>query len=117
MPVKQVYFQYLTRCSHSELVTLSKNPLQPDAQHRAPAFQEPSLPIVFIPVSWLPSLRKDLFGCPREKIHMALLLSRQRGLAPSPINYGFMQPVRAWTGQQIELSSSYVFGVEVGNGA
>lgn len=81
---------------HNELVTLPKSLLQPAAQNRSPAFQELTFPVAFTPVSWQSVPRKDLFGCPGEKTDMVHLLSCQRGLAPSPVNYGFLASTRAW---------------------
>lgn len=52
---------------HIELVTLPKSPLQPAAQNRSPALQEPTFPVAFTPVSWQSVSRKDLFGCPGGK--------------------------------------------------
>lgn len=104
-----------TREVHIELVTLPKSPLQPAAQNRSPAFQEPTFPVAFTPVSWQPVPRKELFGCPGEKTHMVHLLSCQRGLAPSPVNYGFLTPTRAWAGPATRALILQCVGVEVGS--
>lgn len=40
------------RDMQSKLVTLSKNPAEPDFRREEPAFQEPTFPVVLTPLSW-----------------------------------------------------------------